>query len=409
MTDPDLGARFEALFAELAAIGRDPASGAYRRLPWTDDDRAARTWFARAAADRGLRVEADRNGNLWAWWGAPGRGAIASGSHLDSVPDGGAWDGALGIVAALLAIDVLREWGFEPARPIAIVAWVEEEGGRFGIPTLGSRLSIGLARPPDVLDRTDRDGVTMRDALTGAGIDVAGIGPDSRAIGFLAAFVELHIEQGRGLAGLGVPLGVGTGIWPHGRWQIRLTGAADHAGTTALTDRHDALFVLAHGIVAARLGAQAAGGVATVGRVGIRPNVSNIVPGWTEASLDVRAPDERSVSAIVDGVHAALADAAAEEGVEVELERVSWSAAVLFDPDLRGRVEQAIDRAGVPWAREATAAGHDAGILAGAVPTAMLFVRNPTGTSHAPDERADRDDAVAGIRALAAVLADLSA
>jgi len=409
MTDPGLADRFEALFAELGAIGRDPATGAYRRLAWTEDDRAARTWFARAAGDRGLGVETDRNGNLWAWWGIPGHDAVASGSHLDSVPDGGGWDGALGIVSALLAVDVLRESGFEPSRPIAIIAWVEEEGGRFGIPTLGSRLSIGQLTPSDVLDRSDPDGVTMRDALAGAGIDVASLGADARSIGSLASFVELHIEQGRRLAGLGVPIGVGTGIWPHGRWHIRVTGAADHAGTTAIADRHDALFVLAHGIVAARLGAKAAGGVATVGRVVAGPNVSNIVPGWTEASLDVRAPDEDSVAAIVDGVDAVLVDVAAEEGVEVDLERVSWSAAVLFDPELRGRVEHAIDRAGIPWARAATAAGHDAGTLAGAMPTAMLFVRNPSGKSHAPDERADRDDAVVGIRALAAVLADLSA
>jgi len=408
MTDGDLPARFAALFAELAAIGRDPASGTYRRLAWTDEDRAARAWFGRAAADRGLGTEPDRNGNLWAWWGGPGHGAVATGSHLDTVPNGGGWDGALGIVSALIAVDELRGAGFEPARPIAIVAWIEEEGGRFGIPTLGSRLSTGQVSPSDVLNRVDGHGVTMRSAMAGAGIDVARLGADPTTIGLLDAFVELHVEQGRRLAPAGVSVGVGSEIWPHGRWRIRITGAPDHAGTTTLEDRRDALLVLARGVIAARLGARVAGGVATIGRVTVSPNVTNIVPGSVDASLDVRAPDEVAVASIVKGVNAALEDAGVEEGASVALDRESWSPAVLFDTDLRHRVESAMDRALVPWAPTATAAGHDAGTLAQVVPTAMLFVRNPTGASHAPGERAELDDAVAGVGALVAVLAELA-
>src|SRR5215213_11663735 len=168
---------FEACFGVLAAIGQDPAGG-WTRLACTDEDREARTWFEAEAGARGLAVEPDRAGNLWAWWPAPGEaeegGVVAVGSHLDTVRRGGAYDGALGVVSGLVAVGELIARGVEPRRPVAVVAFADEEGGRFGTPTFGSRVLAGVLDPPDLLDRVDEDGTSVSEALAAAGIDPAG-------------------------------------------------------------------------------------------------------------------------------------------------------------------------------------------------------------------------------------------
>src|SRR5215211_4594009 len=189
---------FEACFGGLAAIGRDLAGG-WTRLAWTDEDRQARAWFESEAAARGLAVDRDPAGNLWAWWGpdAAAGGVVAVGSHLDTVRGGGAYDGALGVVSGLLAVGQLIERGVEPARPVAVVAFADEEGGRFGVPTFGSRLLTGALDPADLLGRVDEHGTSVAEALAAAGIDPDGFGPDPDRVGRLAGFVELHVEQGR--------------------------------------------------------------------------------------------------------------------------------------------------------------------------------------------------------------------
>ena len=176
---------FEGCFGRLAEIGRDPAGG-WTRLAWTEEDRLARAWFEAEATARGLTVERDPAGNLWAWWPGPGPGAdgadrepvVAVGSHLDTVRGGGAYDGALGVVSGLLAVGQLTKRGVEPGRPVAVVAFADEEGGRFGVPTFGSRLLTGALDPEDVLERADQDGVTVARAMAAAGIDPGEVGPD---------------------------------------------------------------------------------------------------------------------------------------------------------------------------------------------------------------------------------------
>ncbi|MGB4116765.1 MAG: M20/M25/M40 family metallo-hydrolase, partial [Polaromonas sp.] len=160
---------FERRFDALAAIGREDSTGAYHRLSWTAEDLAARAWFVAEARGLGLLVEVDRFGNLWAWWGDPtGNGAIATGSHLDTVPGGGAYDGALGVVAALGAIEILRETRFQPTHPVVIVVFTEEEGARFGMGTLGSRLAVGLIEPDVAFERRDVAGTTLASAMRSA-------------------------------------------------------------------------------------------------------------------------------------------------------------------------------------------------------------------------------------------------
>jgi N-carbamoyl-L-amino-acid hydrolase len=401
---------FEACFGRLAAIGRDPAGG-WTRLAWTDEDRAARTWFESEATARGLAVDQDTAGNLWAWWGGPDARpgeAVAVGSHLDTVRGGGAYDGALGVVSGLLAVGELIGRGVEPGRPVAVVAFADEEGGRFGVPTFGSRLLTGALDREDVLQRADQDGVTVAQAMAAAGADPGQVGADPARLGRLGAFVELHVEQGRGLADLGRPVALGAGIWPHGRWRLTLTGEANHAGTTRLADRRDPMLGLAAAVLAARAAASELGAVATVGRVVVGPNSANSVPGRVSAWLDARAEQDQTLDWLVAAFQAAVEEAAGRNGLAVELACESRSPAVTFDQDLTARVYACLRADGLEPAALPTAAGHDAGALAAALPTAMLFVRNPTGTSHSPTETAEVDDCLAGVRALASVIEELA-
>jgi N-carbamoyl-L-amino-acid hydrolase len=392
------------LFDGLAAIGRDPRGG-WSRFAWTPEDAAARAWFTAEAARRDLTVEQDAAGNLWAWWGSGPR-AVVTGSHLDTVPNGGAYDGALGVVAGFLAVDELRSRDIAPTAPIAVVAWADEEGARFNLPTFGSRVLSGQLRLDDVADRRDADGARLADVLTASGL--AGAGADADLLARVAAFVELHVEQGRGLADLDAPVAVGTGIWPHGRWRLDLAGEANHAGTTRMADRRDPAAVLAALIDSAREQAIAYDAVATVGRVVVDPNGTNAVPGSVTAWLDARAPDHTTLEQLVQAVETEVTDAGAAHGVDVTVAQESFSAAVGFDADLSARVGAAVESLGLPLVRLPTAAGHDAGTLADVVPTAMLFVRNPDGVSHSPRESASDDDCVTGARALAAALEALA-
>jgi beta-ureidopropionase / N-carbamoyl-L-amino-acid hydrolase len=220
--------------------------------------------------------------------------------------------------------------------------------------------------------------------------------------------VELHVEQGRALAPLGAAIGLAEGIWPHGRWRLDFQGRADHAGTARLADRHDPMLPYASTVLAARRAAAENGAVATVGKVIAEPNGTNAVPSAVRAWLDVRAADETTVLDTVTTVRYAAERSSAEQGVTLEVRQESFTPLVRFDPDLRGRIAAVLAAAGIQAPVLPTAAGHDAGILATHVPAAMLFVRNPTGISHSPAEHADVPDCEAGVRALAAVLADLA-
>jgi N-carbamoyl-L-amino-acid hydrolase len=398
--------RFAAAWAELAPIGRDDRSGGYLRYSWSDADLACRSWFAEQARARGLELRGDGNGNLFAWWWPDGghgsvRDAVLTGSHLDSVPHGGGYDGPLGVVSALLAVDELRERGATPRRPVGVAVFTEEEGSRFGVACLGSRLLTGAIDPARAAALTDRDGVSLADAMAVAGADPAGLGPDPELVGGLAAFVELHVEQGRALA---APVGVASAIWPHGRWRLEFTGEGNHAGTTLMDDRRDPMLTFAFGVLAANKEARLRGAHATVGRVAVHPNATNAVPSSVTAWLDARAADDATLADLVEGLTAKVADRAARDGTTLAVAAESTSAEVAFDAGLRDRLAALLGGAPVL----PTGAGHDAGVLAGHVPTAMLFVRNPTGVSHVPAERATDADCAAGVTALADVLEELA-
>jgi N-carbamoyl-L-amino-acid hydrolase len=402
---------FAELWRELEPIGRDPQTGGYRRYSWTEADAQCRAWFTGQAAKRGLAVETDNNGNLWAWWAPKGPkqpGAVVTGSHLDSVPDGGAFDGPLGVVSALAAVDLLKDKDFSPERPVVLAAFTEEEGARFGVPCLGSRLLAGVVDPDAARVLTDDAGTTLADAMVAAGTDPGYLGPDADLLGGIAAFVELHVEQGRALAPMGAALGLAEGIWPHGRWRFVFSGRADHAGTARLADRRDPMLPYAATALAARQAAADRGAVATFGKLIVEPNGTNAVPSAVRAWLDARAADESVVEDTVTTVRSAAEGLCEEHGVTLSVRQESFTPLVRFDQALRDRIAATLAAAGVQAPVLPTAAGHDAGVLAARVPTAMLFVRNPTGVSHSPAEHADLADCEAGVRALAAILEDLA-
>jgi N-carbamoyl-L-amino-acid hydrolase len=352
--------------AGLQSIGRGEAGTT--RLPWTPELRAAEEWFGREAASAGLRVERDPAGSLWAvpgapapWWGV--------GSHLDTVRQGGAWDGALGVAAAF---EVARR----ARRPVAVIAFADEEGARFNTPTFGSRALVGRIDADEVLERRDAGGVRMADAMAAFGADPAGLRDAPYWLGRLRGFLEVHIDQSREVAALGVPAAGVSGLAARRRVRVDVKGRADHAGTTPMDERRDALAIAARLIAAAT---EPVDGLrATATRIIAEPNALSTIPQHVTFWLDLRAADPDAIDAAL----ARLGTGAVE----------SASPPVGFDPAVR---------AALGGAPEVTCwAGHDAGILAERIPAGMLLVRNERGVSHAPDEEVDPADALAATETL---------
>jgi N-carbamoyl-L-amino-acid hydrolase len=292
--------------------------------------------------------------------------------------------------------------------PLGVVNFVDEEGARFGIACAGSRIITGALAADRARSLTDADGVTMAEAWQAAGRDPEHLGQDDEALHRVAAFVELHVEQGKALAvapdggdDLSDParaVAIGTDIWPHGRWRIDIPGEANHAGTTRIEDRRDAMVGLAAVVQAARAQAVAHGCVATVGKVDVVPGGVNAIASHVTAWLDARGRSEQAVRATVEAVSAEGSRLGATTAPE------SWTPTTTFDAALLGRLRGILPDAPLLG----TGAGHDAGILAThGVPTAMLFVRNPTGVSHSPAERAGTEDCHHGVTALTAVVTEL--
>ena len=397
---------FEQMWAALAPVGRSARTGGYHRQPFTAAEEEAQAWFVAEAEERDLRVRADGFGNRVAWWGDPTgeddapAGGVLTGSHLDSVVEGGAYDGPLGVVGAFAALDLLRERGFEPARAIGVACFREEEGSRFPLACLGSRLATGALEWDEARLLRDGAGVALADLVPGPDGGADGV----RLLDGVGVYVELHVEQGRDLVDRGSAVGVAEGIWPHGRYRFDFTGRADHAGTTRMEDRADPMLAYAMTALAANKQARLSGGRATFGRVEASPNSTNGIPGRVTGWLDARAESSEALESLVGTIARMAGERAERDGTTAEVAAESVSAAVRFDPDLARALAGPRDLPLLP-----TAAGHDAGILASAgIPAAMLFVRNPTGVSHSPQEHAELEDCLEGVAALADALAALA-
>jgi N-carbamoyl-L-amino-acid hydrolase len=402
----ELAARLEG----LVPVGRGPRGTT--RLAWTDEDAAAGEWFREQAEGAGLRVERDPAGNLWAvpdapppWW--------AVGSHLDSVREGGSFDGALGVAAGFEVASAARAASeaaapaasgaaaSRAAAPVAVISFADEEGARFNTPTFGSRALTGTL-DPRVLERVDADGIRLADAMAAAGVDPAGIGDAAEWLSRLRGFVELHIDQTTELAGGGVPVGVVRGLASRMRLRAEIEGRADHAGTTPPADRRDALAAAARLIVAA-LDRSGDGLVATASRIEVEPNALTTVPARASVWLDARAPD----AAQVEGWRAAVE--AVDVGLPVALSVESSSPGCEFDPGLRSRLVALSEELRARAPELDCYAGHDAGLMAARLPAAMVLVRNETGVSHSPEERIDLEDAAFGAELVRRLLEELGA
>lgn len=374
-------AELERSLAPLLEIGAGPRG--HNRLAWTAEDAAAAEWFAARAAEAGLAVERDPAGSLWAvpdapwpWW--------AAGSHLDTVRDGGRYDGALGVAAAF-------EVAARATRPLAVIAFADEEGARFNTPTFGSRALVGRLDAADVLARRDDEGVTLREAMTSAGVDPDGLSRTPERLDRLSGFLELHVDQTTDVAATGVPAGIVGSLAARLRVQAELRGRADHAGTTRRTERRDAFAAAARLAVRAdELAGDDPDFVVTAARVLVEPNAPTTIPSRVRLWIDARAADAGAVDAWRAELDGAVREIAERTGVEIGLVTASRSAGVSFDPAVRQRLRAA---AGATVPELVCFAGHDAGVVAERRPAGMVLVRNPTGVSHSPDEAVSLEDA----------------
>jgi beta-ureidopropionase / N-carbamoyl-L-amino-acid hydrolase len=392
------------LLAEIADVGTDASLGGYTRPVYSAAELELRSWVITQAERRSLDVETDRNGIIWAWWHPrhlPLRNAVVTGSHMDSVPGGGAFDGPLGVASAFIAVDRLRQRNITPQHPLAIAAFPEEEGSRFGVACLGSRLMTGAIPTEKAARLTDIDGNTFADVAVRHGLDPAHLGHDEDSLRRIGNFVELHLEQGRGLVDLDQPVAIGGSILGHGRWRLSITGQGNHAGTTLMTDRQDPMVAAGQIIVAARDVALAEPDArATIGKLLPIPGGTNVIASRVDMWLDVRHPDDAVTAALVHRISDRAQHIAASEGCRAALTEESPSATAHFDTALRDELAAMLADAPILD----TGAGHDAGVLASHVPTAMLFVRNPTGISHSRAEHVENGDAETGAATLTIVL-----
>jgi len=342
----------------------------------------------------GLSTTIDAAGNLRGLWRPLGSHAkrLLLGSHIDTVPHAGAFDGVLGVTLALELIQSAKEREL----PIEVIAFSEEEGVRFGVPFIGSRAVAGRFDSA-LLRLRDADGVTLADAIRAFGLDPARIGEaalDSDVLGFF----EMHIEQGPVLEAEGLGVAAVTAIVGQSRFALTFTGHANHAGTTPMHLRHDALAGAAEFISAVESRAREIDGlVATVGRIDLEPNAANVIAGAARVSLDIRHHDDDARKAAADSLLAQAQAIAARRGLDLKCARPMDQPAVPMDERLTEFLAGAIERAGLPVKRMPSGAGHDAMVMAARVPTAMLFLRSPGGISHHPDEAVLEEDVEAAL------------
>jgi beta-ureidopropionase / N-carbamoyl-L-amino-acid hydrolase len=382
--------RFATWFGELAAIGSSETG--WNRLAWSPLEAEARDWFTRTAESIGLRVQRDGAGTLWAVTDDADQGPwVCAGSHLDTQPDGGAYDGALGVVSALAAAAVLIDAGAPRRHPLAVVAFVDEEGARFRTPTFASLAITGRLDIDHVLE-------VMGDAPAIYDVTRESLLASRSQLERIRCFLEVHVEQGRSLVDRGLVLGIADVLAPRQRWRVEFEGEANHAGTTAMEGRRDALLPAARFVLAVdELARTHEGAVGTVGKLEISPGSTNSIPGHVAVSLDVRALERGTVTDMVDELRERFGEATF--GME------SSNDGARFDNGLRSLLAEAAASRGVAAGDLPSYAGHDAGILAPHLPSAMLFVRNPTGASHTPAESASEADCLAACQVLCDALA----
>ncbi|MGH3020599.1 MAG: Zn-dependent hydrolase [Gaiellaceae bacterium] len=386
-----------SLRADLEAAARIGADerGGVSRFAWTQELGQANAWLMERLAELGLATELDLAGNVLGRWESGEGKAVLLGSHLDTVPNGGRFDGALGVLAALDVVRRLQAGDVEPRRPVWVASFNDEEGARFQTGMLGSRAFCGECD----LDDWGRRGIS--EAMAEAGHDFARL-TEARGVDQVGAYLELHIEQGPVLERSGVDLGVVTAITGILGFRARFLGEANHAGTTPMEHRRDALAGAARAVLALREEARGrADMTANVGVISAAPGGFNVVPGAAEFTIDVRSPSPERYAELEPFVRDTLSAIAADEGLELELAETHRKRPVALDPGLQDALEAAAREEGATTLRMPSGAGHDAMVLAHHVPAAMLFVPSRGGISHSPEEFTPPEQCELGSRVLA--------
>ena len=394
-------ARLNRSLAELGRIGETPQG--MLRLAYSPADVQGRAHVLNLMRRAGLETRIDPAGNIIGRKpGAdPNLSAIALGSHTDTVPYGGKYDGALGVLGAIEAVQTLADHSYTLRHPVEVMVFTNEEGTRFHRWLLGSRAMAGLLEPEDYT-AVDEEGVSLAVRLADIGGDLARIDQARRYPGELAAYFELHIEQGPTLHQSGLPIGVVTGITGRAVFSVAVQGKANHAGTTPMADRHDALAAASHLVLAAQSLATDAEicRVATVGNLQVRPNAVNVVPGEVSLGVEFRDVDINALSAAEATFRRNAAEIADVNRVAVGISTVESTPAVPLPARMQGLVAEAAEQSSLAFQSLPSGAGHDAQAIAAITESGMLFVPSVNGISHSPAEFTPPQDCANGAQAL---------
>jgi hydantoinase/carbamoylase family amidase len=392
------------LTADIESAARFGGKGTgVTRLAWSRELRQVQDWLTEQLEELGLEVELDPAGNLIGRWQVGTGKPIAVGSHLDTVPRGGRYDGALGVLSGLQAIRLLKERGVEPKRPLWLISFMDEEGARFGAALFGSRAFVGKDLA-ELGERRDADGISLREAMTNLGFDFDRV-PAARRVDELGGYLELHIEQGPVLETERVEIGIVTAIVGLIGFRARFLGEANHAGTTPMRLRRDALCGAARVVLALRDAGRERDAITTnVGIMSAEPGGFNVVPGAAEFTIDVRAATSDGYATLEPLVRDTLDRIAGDEGLGLELTEAYRLEPLPMAPQLIDALEQAANAEGATNMRLPSGAGHDAMEVGRHVPAGMLFVPSRKGISHSPEEFTEPEHCELGARVLSRAL-----
>ena len=398
-------ARLNQTLDELARFGETPEG--MDRLAFSPADIESREYTMGLMRDAGLEIRIDTGGNIIGRMAGSDDSlpAIAMGSHTDTVPLGGKYDGALGVMGAIEVVKTLAENGHVTRHPLEAVVFTNEEGTRFHRWLIGSRAMAGMLEPEDLV-AVDAEGVTLAQRMGDIGGDLSRVDEAARNPGDLAAYFELHIEQGPYLYRSGTPIGVVTGITGRGVFELDINGMSNHAGTTPMGERRDALVAASKLIVQVqRMAAEdEICRVATAGALDVQPNAVNVVPGRATVGVEIRDLDMAALEAAELELMRLARESEEQDGVQIAINRHRFTDAVPITQGMQGWVGEAAERAGFSWERVPSGAGHDAQAIATIAPMAMVFVPSVGGISHAIEEYSSPEDCANGTQVLLELL-----
>lgn len=396
--------RLQERIDRLARIGGSPRG--VTRLAFTEADLRGRAYVTRLMQEAGLEVRIDNAGNLSGRLPgeSPGLAPIVLGSHIDTVPLAGAYDGVLGVMAAIECVQVLGEVGIPARHPLEVIVFANEEGGLTGSRALAGRLNA------QALEESSRSGMSVREGIAALGGNAGRISRTVRRPGEVRAYLELHIEQGGSLESKGTDIGIVEGFVGIRWWDVTVTGHANHAGTTPMNARRDALLAASRLVIAVNRAATSLPGrqVATVGRIRAEPGAPNVIPGRVELSLELRDLAKPKLERVFQEIRSRAQTIEQETGTEIEFNEIDIGVEpTLTDPNLQGLIRLAAEALGLSYARLPSGAAHDAQNMAHIAPSALIFVPSAGGISHSPREYTKPRDVANGANLLLQTLIGL--